>query len=46
MTPMPWASSRPCWLCERLSRPTSKPSMTPCAVLILPVGTGMGGSPW
>jgi len=46
MTTMPNASSRPCWLCGRLSRSRTKPSTTPCAVLILPVGTGMGGSRW
>jgi len=46
MTPMPWASSRPFWVCGRLSRSGIKPSTTPCAVLMLPVGTGMGGARW
>jgi len=46
MTRMPWTSSRPCWLCGRLSRYGITPSRTPCAVCILLVGAGMRGSRW
>jgi len=46
MTLMPWTSSRPSWICGRLSRSRIKPFTTPCAVLILLVGTRIGGSRW